>query len=95
MTSLKILPDLYHSDVAGAGHFAAALLRASDEGAVDGEARDLRVRINLAGVRSAPADLIADVLFHLGVPRERALALGAAIFDWHMPGQIPSPGASL
>ena len=52
---------------------------------------------NLAGrinPNTAPGDLIAAVLIHLGMASERALAQGAAIFDWHMPGRIASPGGA-
>ncbi len=52
---------------------------------------------NLAGrinPNTAPAELIAALLIHLGVPSEPAGALGAAVFDWHMPGPIASPGGA-
>jgi general secretion pathway protein K len=43
---------------------------------------------------TAPGDLIAAVLVHLGMTADRALAQGAAVFDWHMPGQLASPGGA-
>ena len=44
---------------------------------------------NLAGrlnPNTAPAALMAALLFRLGMPGERALAQGAALQDWRMPG---------
>jgi len=52
---------------------------------------------NLSGrlnPNTAPGDLIGAVLTHLGMEPSRALAQGAAVFDWHMPGQLPSPGGA-
>ena len=52
---------------------------------------------NLAGrlnPNTAPGGLIGAVLVQLGTPADRAMALGATVFDWHMPGRLASPGGA-
>ena len=71
----------------------------------DGQAR----RIDSAGVgisvlprnpagllnpNSAPPALMAALIREVGGDPRSASAIGAAIFDWRTPGQIPSPGGA-
>ncbi len=78
----------------GALHWSAdRLIRTTSIGGVQA---DVSIE-NLAGrlnPNSAPAELMAALLVRLGMPTERALAQGGALFDWRMPGGLSVTGGT-